>query len=358
MACGMKIGSVTVYGSPGQTVNSIVVSGIATGCPGGGYVIINCGGPNLTQTFQGPGSSGTYHWQVTFTNLAGSNCICDSANPTNPHHVLVEAFCSADQTCNDKTQVRPIICSSCCPTVTLTAEIGDCDSQGQRAVNFKVHITPASDPNCPQVFAQLDFGDGNFGQAFTAPPSYNWQGAHTYSPGTYTVKVHLIAPSGCFDAEIRVIVPPCGTGGGNGGHPCPWWQPRCWLNFCGGLLAAAMAIVLAAGVLIIAACCNQNWVVGAAAVATALGALFLLWLWYHLCSKISPGFCDTVKQLIAVVEAIIFIQTIALVILGALYAGGTTEVLPCLIGVAVSWGYYGTVLALLDKIRQWSHCHD
>ena len=92
--------------------------------------------------------------------------------------------------------------------------------------------------------------------------------------------------------------------------------------------------------------------------ATALGALFLLWLWYHLCSKISPGFCDTVKQLIAVVEAIIFIQTIALVILGALYAGGTTEVLPCLIGVAVSWGYYGTVLALLDKIRQWSHCHD
>jgi hypothetical protein len=118
-----------------------------------------------------------------------------------------------------------------------------------------------------------------------------------------------------------------------------------------------MALVLAAAVAIIAAGCSENWTVAAVALATALSALFLLWLWYHLCSKIAAGFCATVIQLIAVVEAIILIQTIALAILGALFAAGTTDVLPCLIGVAISWGYYGTVLTLLDKIRQWSHCH-
>jgi len=259
MDCAVTINTVTPYGSPGGALSSVVVSGTATiGCEVV-QVTISCGGPTPIppQTVFYPGGGPNWPWTATFdlTGLAGTGCTCGQSE------LVVEALCQKPPRCsNDRKVISPIPCLSCCPTITLTSSLGDCDSQGHRSVSFTVSVTPASDPDCPSsdstVLGTLDFGDaaGN-STAFSAQPNIPFIASHSYAPGTYHPSVSLVSPSGCAATKTIVNVPSCGNGGGGCSPP---WNPRCWTSFCGALLAAALADILAAGVLITLAGC-ANW---------------------------------------------------------------------------------------------------
>jgi hypothetical protein len=360
MDCAVTINSVTPYGSPGGPLSSVVVTGTATtGCEVV-EVTISCGGstPIPPQTVYYPGGGPNWPWTATFnlTGLAGTGCTCGQSE------LLVQALCQKPRQCSNDRKLIPLTCLSCCPTITLTSSQGDCDSQGQRSVSFTVNVTPASDPSCPAsdsaVLGTLYFGDNNNNSvAFSAQPNSPASiPSHSYPPGTYSVQIQLASPPGCKVTPTPLNVPACGSGGGGGCSPP--WNPRCWASPCGALLAAALAAILAAGVLITLAGCAQGlnyWLDGFAAGTAVLG-LALLYIWYRFCSTISVGFCATLNQVMNLMLILETIETVVVTILGVLAAGGVTEVLPCLAGAALTWGYYGSVIAALIEIAKLTNC--
>lgn len=350
MPCQIKIDSVVPVGSPGQLLTSVEVKGTAAGCDSV-VVKVSCGGPqDKLQTLASPyppGSAQTWAWQALFDDLTGTGCTCGDPSVG----LTVTAYCKAEPDCSDRTHLQPIPCKPeqyCCPVVNVKYTEGGCDAQGRRLVTFEIKLTPAADPSCPPtVVAQLNFGDGTYGQAYTVPPNNVWTETHAYAPGTYTARLIVIVPSGCKDTEIKVgpleecpcptvtlgepsvqgcagphdvstvtvkatvasavagclvnwtfddgheaqatvpanapsfentqshsysthglhavsvtiqcglcsdsdtaafAIPKCKDGDGNGGRPCPWWDPRCWKwNWCvilGILLALAIAAYL------------------------------------------------------------------------------------------------------------------
>ncbi len=464
MACKIAITSVDIYGSPGQPVSSVEVKGASTECASV-EVRITCDG--LEQIHQAGFVNPQGDWQTTFANLNDPHCLCGDPNVS----LVVFAYCKTDPTCSDRVVVKPIDCQppekDCCPTVSIEVTEGACDAQGRRNVTFKVTTTPASSAGCPDtVFAQLDFGDGMLGAGFVVPPDSVWIESHPYVPGSYTAKVHIIAPLGCPDIPVKVgplaecppgcpdpdditvavddcdaegrrivsvnvllpgsgsttvsvdwqdgtppdsnlpiqggvlwtgwhhYLPPgpykvtvsvagcppitkpvgplarCNDRNDNGHHPCPWWNPFCkgW-SFCAALLALAEASILTAFVLFFLAGCivltpdvlagGYTAIVHAllaaaifkeALVAAAAGLVFLT-LWYLFCSKFKADFCDTlysVKTALAWFIAVLAVLTGYLVI---------AQDWGCLIGLAVTFVYWGTVLAYLNLIYQWAGCH-
>jgi hypothetical protein len=196
-----------------------------------------------------------------------------------------------------------------------------------------------------------NFGDGQ--QVTTTVPSVD----HTYQhDGHYTVTLTLLGGIGavgggpCY-STTDVNVSGC-AGGGNGGKPCPWWQPRCWGSLCGGLLAAAIGMVLAAGILATIAGCTQNGPIGIVAGVAAAAAIALLWAWFAICSKLSAGFCQSLSQVMLFIDVIIQIQTIIVLLTLTQVASN----LPCFVGAVLAWAFYGYVLSTLDLIRHAAHC--
>jgi hypothetical protein len=152
---------------------------------------------------------------------------------------------------------------------------------------------------------------------------------------------------------------------------CSWWDPRCWGSLCGALIAAAMAVLIAAGILfIIAGCTVLTPAVLAGPVGVALNALVtsglfiaavialglglaLLTVWHLVCSRLPNfDFCATLNEVMSFIALIIFLQSalaIALFLLGGL---------GCLIGLVFTWGSWGTVLAFLQLLRNAAGCSD
>jgi hypothetical protein len=188
-------------------LQSITVTGEAT-CCNAVMVSINCTGPGLAKHQPVPVIGG--QWQTTFSDQEIKIAGCTKCEDLN-YPITVKAECTnptvpptvPGQVCSAPDQVlMKIPCVSCCPTVSVQATVGDCDPQGLRNVTFQV--TTTSEPNCPPIFAQLDFGDGTMGNAFTVPPSQIWTESHAYLPGFYTAKVRIIYPAGCEDIPITV----------------------------------------------------------------------------------------------------------------------------------------------------------
>jgi PKD domain-containing protein len=216
-----------------------------------------------------------------------------------------------------------------------------------------------------------NFGDGQ--QGATSVP----EAEHVYAAdGHYTVTVTLLGGIGaigggpCY-ASKPISISNCGHHGDNGGngHPCPWWKPRCWKSLCGALLAAAMASLVAAGLLFIIAGCvvltpailagpmaaALQLLVSSALFLTALGflaaGLALLTTWFIVCAHM-PGyhFCAVLHQVKTAIAWIILSQTV--LALGLFLIAGWG----CLIGLGFTWTAYGTVLAYLQLIGNWAGC--
>ncbi|MGH2417181.1 MAG: hypothetical protein ACRDFY_02510 [Candidatus Limnocylindria bacterium] len=459
MACELIIQSAVGQGQPGSPLASLKVSGNAAGCTSVSITVL-CVGQNPVQHAGVPVVGG--QWETTFTaqELKVAGCLeCGSSS----YPLTVRARCDDGLgECSDfREWPTGIPCEAapadCCPTVSFVVTEGDCDADGRRAVTIQVTTTPATGPDCaPTVFAQLDFGDGALGAAFTVPPDGVWQETHAYQPGSYTAALHVIVPAGCPDVTVKVgpleacppgcpdadditvgvsdycdaqgrrivsltvLLPgvgpttgtvdwtdgtvtgpaplqggtpwtvthpytppgaykaivtiegcppitkpigplePCGRGDGDGGdgRPCPWWNPFCkgW-SLCAGLLAGALTAMLLAAVLALVGACTGNVVVIVIAAIAAIVALAALSAWFGLCSSIDPDFCATLDQLIQLFTWIVAGQAIVILLLALLALMlGFPLPLGCSVGAAAVWGYYGTVLAYLLLIKDWTNC--
>ncbi len=110
MACQVQITSVSPYGTPGQGLSSLVVTGTASECPGNAVVVeVDCGGTPKTQSVAVTQGA----WQATFADLSGTGCVCN--DPT--LQLVVKAYCKAVTTCSDRV-AQPILCQPYpCPTI-------------------------------------------------------------------------------------------------------------------------------------------------------------------------------------------------------------------------------------------------
>ncbi len=459
MPCTITIQNVTGDAS----LSSITVTGNVTGSAplcNAVTVSIHCTGPGTAKHQNVPVVGG--QWQTTFTaqEVKMAGCL-ECSNPSYPITAHAECADPAVQCVPADQLLTQIPCSQCCPTVSVAVIEGDCDSLGRRNVTFQVNTT--SVPGCPQVLAQMDFGDGTWGPVFTVPPDNAWTGSHAYVLGSYVAKVHIVIPTGCEDIPITVAAVrkcPCPTitlaslsvkgcvdsshtaiitvtatvspatagcqlkwmfddgyqistqipnnansfsdtqsheyssagphsvsvtavcgacsesatrgfdvqncgGDGGGGGGCQWWDPRCWGSLCGALLAAAMAALIASGLLFfIAGCTVLTPTVLAGPLVAAMNALFasalfiaavvllalslfLLTIWYLVCSKLpSYDFCATLHQVIIFIAWVILLQ----IALG--FALALAGDIGCLIGLVftfASWATVNNYLILLEE---------
>lgn len=205
MDCQLIILDAIGQGQPGTTLMSLKVTGSASGCSSLGVTIL-CTGQHPVQHNAVPIVGG--QWETTFTEqelkLAGCRECGSSSYP-----LEVRARCDDGVgECSNFKSWPAIPCldiADCCPTVSIEVTEGACDAQGRRNVTFRVTTTPATGAGCPDtVFAQLDFGDGMLGAGFIVPPDSVWVETHSYLPGSYTAKVHIIAPLGCPDIPVKV----------------------------------------------------------------------------------------------------------------------------------------------------------
>jgi hypothetical protein len=203
MPCTLTILNVIGNAAPNSTaLNSITVTGQATACSAV-TVVIHCTGSGSAEHQGVPVVGG--QWQTTFNaaEIKAAGCR-DCEDPNDP--ITVRAFCSApnnpNDSCADDKILAEIPCGACCPAVTVAVTVGACDTQGRRSVSFRV--TTTAQPGCPEVFAQLEFGDGALGAGFTVPPDNVWTESHSYAPGSYTAVLHIISPAGCKDTQVAV----------------------------------------------------------------------------------------------------------------------------------------------------------
>jgi hypothetical protein len=109
-------------------------------------------------------------------------------------------------------------CPNCCPIVSVTPCIPDCDGNADRTVTFTITVTPPPLP-CPQyaISAQMDFGDGTYGQTISLGPGQSYSGTEPY---TYTGSSALVAntaslqitsPAQCAGLYSPHVIPACCT---------------------------------------------------------------------------------------------------------------------------------------------------
>jgi hypothetical protein len=76
-------------------------------------------------------------------------------------------------------------CPPCCPDISITPCIPDCDGNANRTVKFQITVTQKPPP-CPPmaVSVQMDFGDGSHGALVAVPAntqSYSYTETHSYT---------------------------------------------------------------------------------------------------------------------------------------------------------------------------------
>ncbi len=163
----------------------------------------------------------------------------------------------------------------------------------------------------------------------------------TIAPGApQTVTATLTTP-GCADRTATTTVTCTGGGGGGGGGGST--------TGCAILLLIALGLMLAGTVIaIVGACAGNPYVVVAGAAVVAIG-LVLFVIWALVCAG------QTACSLMRVVQCVLFVlvSTVfpVLVLLLSLFGG-----LPCGIASAISWGYWGAILAWLGFIMRRVGC--
>ena len=108
-------------------------------------------------------------------------------------------------------------CPDCCPDVSIVPCIPDCGPDPDRIVKFEITVAPKGPPCPPKAIAfQMDFGDGNQGQALTIPAggaALSYTETHTYSGADAlrdnTAALTVSQPPECAGTYGSVVIPKC-----------------------------------------------------------------------------------------------------------------------------------------------------
>jgi hypothetical protein len=196
--CSISITS--VIGVPMTPTGSIVtVSGTVTDCITGRVTVkITCAADSPSQTV----SVNNNAWTVD----VNTKCLCGD-------NVTITAVCPDNPQCSD-TFVGPIPCNVpvCCPQVTTTVTVGDCDVNGNRPATFTTTVIVPQ--GCTPTVVERNFGDGTTGtaQVFNTSGTFTYIETHTYSSGNYTSLLNVIVPTGCPISQIPVTIRECPPG--------------------------------------------------------------------------------------------------------------------------------------------------
>lgn len=285
---------------------------------------------------------------AVWTNMATGNAgpVLFPANVVSNCSVSVTAqFPTGTQlppTC-DPTDTRPFAVSPCqvpCPSGTdiiaaVTGGSGTCADGKGKSETFDFTAVVTANPSSISGYS-WNFGDpasGSGNAAITRGPT----ASHTYqSPGQYTITTDATVPQGCPSVHFStsVNVPACSsTTNGNGGMSI-----GCWV-----LLIVALIILICGCVVGIVAACTLNPYAGIAAGILFVVGLILLALWLFLCAHADCKIFNWVRW---IVIWILFAAPIVAVIVGLIGQNW----LCALFTVIILWGYWGTVLAILDII--------
>lgn len=195
--CNITINS-PFHGVPQGSATNVTISGTiiplaGVACPDL-RVTIRCGDQSVT----GSATITGQNWTITLL----TKCSCDQT-------ITVAASCPALNCSATATGV--IVCpQNCCPQITTSFRVGECDANGNRPVTFSVTVTAVSSSECPKTQVQMDFGDGSpLGAIHTFPPSGSYTETHTYAPGNFTPCVKVISPQNCPPVCVSLSVPKC-----------------------------------------------------------------------------------------------------------------------------------------------------
>ena len=263
---------------------------------------------------------------------------------------------------SQNTLTFSIMQAGTCPTITSI----DVNSLGTSQSGFQYQFIAHLAGNTAEAKISWDYGDGTSTPGTCVCGNSTSETTHTYAKadcGKQRIVVAVLDPGndccGNADKSVSLLLPECnGTGTGNGNGGCPFWNPFCkgW-NFCSALLAAALVAVFAAGILVMVGACTtppNPYVLIAAGVAAAV-SFILLGIWYAVCGRL-PGFCDSLKGVLDLLEYVIYIQTIILAVAAVLALLGIVIQWPCVLGALASWAYYQTVFHWLLQLNTWAGC--
>jgi hypothetical protein len=122
-----------------------------------------------------------------------------------PGQHLIKVDTGQEDECGE-TEIE-IDIQPCCPDITFSQTVGDCNDNDQRPVTVTASVTVIQGP----VEAVLTDNNGNQVDSATSQgSSVSLSDTQTLSPGAYTFQVSVTEPEGCTtDSRLTVTVPPC-----------------------------------------------------------------------------------------------------------------------------------------------------
>jgi hypothetical protein len=226
MACQIAIQQVVGQPLNGTFLDSITVTGTATGCSEV-KVTINCRGNPISHQVSVLAGA----WQAIFTgdDLKSTNCI-ECGNFSYP--ITVQASCAdPGSLCTPVTlPLKEIPCASACPTISqIVADVPPCSSDaGGWNVTFDAYINGSGVTTC-----LWNFGDGTNPTVGTLPQGGVATIQHLYAcAGSYSVSLTILSncePNYASNDTLLLELPTCGcphisaiSSNAAAGNPCAW----------------------------------------------------------------------------------------------------------------------------------------
>lgn len=170
---------------PHDCPDAVVHIDFGNGPPGWPHTVAN--GSSFTETHTYP--AGNYTAQV----------IVDTPTNCPPEQVPLQITCP---------DTEPV---DCCPQIETSVGYGACDADGNAAVTIEVTVTPAPYPNCPPAEVQIDWGNGDLGQAHSFAAAGSFSETRVLPEGPHSATIVVNAPHGCDSEQVSIMVmcPPC-----------------------------------------------------------------------------------------------------------------------------------------------------
>ena len=325
--------TVTLPSGAGSATQSTTTSSVSTASGWNGAGAAASGGAlNLSQP-------GTYSVSVTVVFSPNSGL------PTDANGVV-----SCNTNAPASFRLDPCTSSNTCPTLTdITEQVGCISGTAPATVSVTAAI---DDPSGSAGGVDWNFGDpgsqGNQISTATANASHNYS-----STGTFTVTARLRSndpacprPASVFSKTITV-------------SNCP--PPRkTETDFCAILLWISV-ITMAVGLVAAIIGCLLSFF-GLPQVGSIVGVIGLVVfgiglvcfaIWLILCRNTTA--CSVLLAVIDFVRWMILVFGIILLIVALLLIPNLAS-WPCLVGSAVSWGWWGSVLAILMTVAEAAGC--
>jgi PKD domain len=299
---------------------------------------------SLSATIVDPSAVANYHWVFddgTVIDLPGS------AGPSATHAMTpgmhtVTLTITGPGACSSTLSAQVNV-AVCCPVVTgIVDSPGTCPSGSPtRPVTLTAQVAGVG-----VTTFDWSFGD-NTAPAINAgitPP------AHNYAPGgPYTVAVTMHSP-GCPDSTASAQINVAG---------CTPTTPPTNSLACDILLWLSIALVLLGFLVGIIGCIVEHffpqagWIIQIIGGALVLIGIILFFIWWIVCRFVTP--CQVILAVRELVRWLIRIFGIITVIM-AIISIFISSFHHCALYAAVTWGYWGLVLDMLDFIAEQRKC--